>query len=179
MSDTMSLWEFEQHPIGKALTDLRLRGATDFKDPQHQGQRGCDWDAGLLAACEVVRQALPTGAKQKADVKALRDRVQRARDTAGTHFTTLKNDTADRVIAALSKPTPVEAGLRELTDKQILEIASNPICSPCSPWWLKDDVLLGDVQQAALIFARAILAALSETQPPRETSTHTGERAPS
>ena len=55
----MSLWEFEQHPIGKALTELRLRGATDFKDPQHQGQRGCDWDAGLMAACEVVRQALP------------------------------------------------------------------------------------------------------------------------
>ncbi len=33
---------------------------------------------------------------------ALRDRIQRARDTAGTHYTTLKNEMAERVIAALS-----------------------------------------------------------------------------
>jgi hypothetical protein len=61
MSDkAMSIFDFEQHPIGKALIALRQRCASDFTDPQHQGQRGCDWDAGLLAACSVVRKALST-----------------------------------------------------------------------------------------------------------------------
>ncbi|EPR09803.1 hypothetical protein M527_06655 [Sphingobium indicum IP26] len=59
-----------------------------------------------------------------------------------------------------SPPPQNDAGVEGLTDAQILKIASNPICSPCSPWWLKDDVLLSDVRQAAVVFARAIIAAL-------------------
>ena len=43
-----------------------------------------------------------------------------------------------------------------LTDEQIIEVAKNPMTTPCSPWWLKDDVVLGDVRNAALVFARAI-----------------------
>ncbi|MCB4861652.1 hypothetical protein K7W03_18850 [Sphingobium sp. PNB] len=60
----------------------------------------------------------------------------------------------------VSSPPQNDAGVEGLTDAQILKIASNPICSPCSPWWLKDDVLLSDVRQAAVVFARAIIAAL-------------------
>jgi hypothetical protein len=41
-------------PVGKALCDRRALAAGDFKDPQHQGQRGCDWDAGFIAACRIV-----------------------------------------------------------------------------------------------------------------------------
>lgn len=46
-----------------------------------------------------------------------------------------------------------------LSDEKILEIASNPMVTPCSPWWLKDDVKAGDVQNATIAFARAVLKA--------------------
>jgi hypothetical protein len=56
-----------------------------------------------------------------------------------------------------------------LTDAEKLRIAANPICCPCSPWWLKDDVVLGDVQQAAIVFAneveREVLRKLREAGP--------------
>ena len=56
-----------------------------------------------------------------------------------------------------------------LTDEEKLRIAANPICCPCSPWWLKDDVVLGDVQQAAIVFAseveREVLRKLREGGP--------------
>lgn len=58
MSELMNMAAFEEHPLGKALCDRRHRAACDFKDPQHQGQRGEDWDNGFLAACEVVRAIL-------------------------------------------------------------------------------------------------------------------------
>ena len=63
--------------------------------------------------------------------------------------------------AAQSQPAATVQEVGPLSDAEILDIAANPICSPCSPWWLKDDVLLGDVQQAALSFARAIESALT------------------
>lgn len=46
--------QFEDTAIGKALSARRSMAAGDFKDPQHQGQRGCDWDAGFIAACRIV-----------------------------------------------------------------------------------------------------------------------------
>lgn len=33
---------------------------------------------------------------------------------------------------------------------------------PVSPWWLKDDVAIGDVRTAVLRFARALLAAAQQ-----------------
>ena len=65
--------------------------------------------------------------------------------------------------APLSKPTPVEAGMREdhRTMRATLE-------------FIRD--ASADVSAAYLSEAAATtLAALSKTQPPRETSTHTGE----
>lgn len=50
-----------------------------------------------------------------------------------------------------------------LSDEKILEIASNPMVTPCSPWWLKDDVMAGDAQNAAIAFARAVLKAAAPT----------------
>ena len=38
------------------------------------------------------------------DREALRERLIKARETAGTCFTTLRNETADEVIAALDQP---------------------------------------------------------------------------
>lgn len=46
-----------------------------------------------------------------------------------------------------------------LTDEQILKVAKNPMTAPCSPWWLKDEVVLNDIRTAAKVFARAIEAA--------------------
>ena len=41
-----------------ALESLRRRTtATDFKSPQHQGQRGQDFDNGLIAAWNLVDQS--------------------------------------------------------------------------------------------------------------------------
>ena len=55
--------------------------------------------------------------------------------------------------------SPTQPRLRPLTDEQIMEIAKNPMTAPCSPWWLKDDVVLNDIRTAAKRFARAIEAA--------------------
>lgn len=54
---------------------------------------------------------------------------------------------------------PAAHGPQFLSDEKILEIASNPMVTPCSPWWLKNDVKAGDVQNSAIAFARAVLKA--------------------
>ena len=46
-----------------------------------------------------------------------------------------------------------------ITDAGILAIAGRIESCPVSPWWLKDDVVIGDVQAAVLRFARALLVA--------------------
>lgn len=46
-----------------------------------------------------------------------------------------------------------------ITDADILAIAGRIETCPVSPWWLKDDVVAGDVQAAVLRFARALLVA--------------------
>ena len=43
-----------------------------------------------------------------------------------------------------------------MSEAEIIDIAKNPMTAPCSPWWLKDDVVLGDVRNAAILFARAV-----------------------
>ena len=45
-----------------------------------------------------------------------------------------------------------------LTDAEIQEITQDATCAPVSIWWLREHVHLGDVQQATLLFARAIEA---------------------
>lgn len=49
---------FDLHPLGKELCDLRASTAGDFETPQHQGQRGEDWDNGFIAACRIVEAHL-------------------------------------------------------------------------------------------------------------------------
>ena len=63
----------------------------------------------LVAARQILEklfaaltQPEPTAQQGGEEIMELRDRVQRARDSAGSHFTTLMNQTADQVIAALS-----------------------------------------------------------------------------
>lgn len=56
--------------------------------------------------------------------------------------------------SALSQPSAPERVA--LTDEQIMEIAKNPMTCPCSPWWLKGDVMLSDIRTAAKVFARAV-----------------------
>lgn len=51
------------------------------------------------------------------------------------------------------------------SDEDILEIAKNPISCPCSPWWLKHGVKTGDVRQAAIVFARSLLAHYGKGSP--------------
>jgi len=48
----------EDNPILAAILVVRHKAAADFKDPQHQGLRGSDFDAGLLAAFHAARAAL-------------------------------------------------------------------------------------------------------------------------
>lgn len=52
-----------------------------------------------------------------------------------------------------------------ITDADILAIAGRVESCPVSPWWLKDDVAIGDVRAAVLRFARALLVA---APPPAE-----------
>jgi hypothetical protein len=45
------------HPILAAILTMRRKAATSFT-PEHMGQRGEDFDAGLLAAYQAVEAAL-------------------------------------------------------------------------------------------------------------------------
>lgn len=52
---------FEDHPIGQAICDLRMRTVASNFAPEYSGQRGEDFDRGLLAAADAVRAVvLPT-----------------------------------------------------------------------------------------------------------------------
>lgn len=62
-------------------------------------------------------------------------------------------------------PPPAEP-VKVPSDEDILEIAKNPISCPCSPWWLKDGVKIGDVRQAAIMFAHALLARYGQPAQP-------------
>lgn len=53
---------------------------------------------------------------------------------------------------------------KSITDEGILAIAGRIESCPVSPWWLKDDVVNGDVQAAVLRFARALLDAVSQPE---------------
>lgn len=60
-----------------------------------------------------------------------------------------------------------------ITDADILAIAGRVESCPVSPWWLKDDVAIGDVRAAVLRFARALLVAAPQPaeQQPRSAAT--------
>jgi hypothetical protein len=72
---------------------------------------------------------------------------------------TMEND-MEHVWSAMLAASPTQPRPQPrpqpLTDEQIMGIAKNPMTAPCSPWWLKDDVVLNDVQNAAKLFTRAI-----------------------
>lgn len=57
-------------------------------------------------------------------------------------------------------PDQEEVGL---TDEQILTIAKDPTTAPVWPLWLRDDVIAGDVQKRAILFARAVIEAYKES----------------
>lgn len=70
-------------------------------------------------------------------------------------------------MALLAAPA-VQGELVAITDADILAIAGRVESCPVSPWWLKDDVAIGDVRAAVLRFARALLVAApqpAEQQP--------------
>ena len=46
-----------------------------------------------------------------------------------------------------------------MTDAEIIALAARVETCPVLPWWLKDNVAVGDVRAAVLRFARALLAA--------------------
>lgn len=74
----MSLYEFEQTAIGKAITDLRGRTVASDFSPGYSGQRGQDFDRGLLAAATAVRAVLPSTPTPAPDAVAegLRDAME-------------------------------------------------------------------------------------------------------
>ena len=67
-----------------------------------------------------------------------------------------------KLYAHPAQPASQEAKAPELTDAELLKIASDPNNSPCSPFWLKDELLLSELRAAALKYARAVLAAQKE-----------------
>jgi hypothetical protein len=70
-------------------------------------------------------------------------------------WTELIAEARSLLAASAAQPRP-QPRPQPLTDEQIMGIAKNPMTAPCSPWWLKDDVVLNDVQNAAKLFTRAI-----------------------
>lgn len=66
--------------------------------------------------------------------------------------------------AALQSPA-VQGEPVGITDADILAIAGRVESCPVPPWWLKDDVAVGDVRAAVLRFARALLVAAPQPQP--------------
>lgn len=75
--------------------------------------------------------------------------------------------TTDQLLADLETPA-VQGEAAAITDADILAIAGRVESCPVSPWWLKDDVAIGDVRAAVLRFARALLVAApqpAEQQP--------------
>lgn len=81
------------------------------------------------------------------------------------------------ILTALSKPTPVEAGLREMQTRLravVLNDAGQTLAEAMMDGLETDsgDDFAGTLYQAC---DRLALAALTETQPPRETSTETKE----
>jgi hypothetical protein len=64
-----------------------------------------------------------------------------------------------RAAAAFAAAPPAVAQQAALTDERILQIAMDQETCPVHPWWLKDDVIVGDIRQAVIAFARALLAA--------------------
>jgi len=67
-------------------------------------------------------------------------------------------------MAVLAAPA-VQGEPAAITDADILAIAGRVESCPVSPWWLKDDVAIGDVRAAVLRFARALLDAAPQPAP--------------
>lgn len=109
-----------------------------------------------------LRTLLPLG--HRAGDPRLREEIAQGCLDSGTrvHRATLSNHLGE-ILEHFSFPNTDKEGEPEtLTDADILAIAGRVESCPVSPWWLKDDVVIGDVQAAVLRFARALLAAHRE-----------------
>lgn len=72
--------------------------------------------------------------------------VEDAKELAQKHF--------ESIVGSCLMPSPTD----HITDEEILKVAGVPETTPCWPWWLKEGVEAGEVRDAAVRFARAILA---------------------
>ncbi len=59
-----------------------------------------------------------------------------------------------------------------LTDPEIFGVAQDPASTPIAIWWLRDHVNLGDVRQAAKVFARAVESQVKQTMRSTEPTGH-------
>ena len=60
-----------------------------------------------------------------------------------------------------------------LTDKEILTIAGKIGSAPVTPWQLKDDVIVGDIREQTLSFARAVIEAQEAKSTTHQSTTPT------
>lgn len=111
---------WEDTPLGQALTNRRGQAAGDFKDPQHQGQRGCDWDAGFIAACRIAEeQARLTASAHDGSGRGVREaatEVLEGWDNA--HGDATMDERMETLRKSLTCPTP-EPDPREALNKAL------------------------------------------------------------
>lgn len=77
--------DFEYHPLGEAILKVRRRAAGDFS-PEFSGNRGADFDRGLLAAYDAVFEAFSSTASVDALINNLRQRIDRVIEFSGHGF---------------------------------------------------------------------------------------------
>ncbi len=106
--------EPESHPILKAMIDVRHRTAGTFT-PEHSGQRGEDFDRGLLAAFNAARDALiaaPAPVVGREEIARVVDQVMHKYAMVGANLHNavdrglVATKITDALLATKSQPAP-------------------------------------------------------------------------
>lgn len=113
------------------LSDIKLTVFNKITSANNQSNR---YEVVPVAAWEVIREAV----RRSVEITA--------REVADPVWPYVKD----------IESAPVVPPQVQLSNQQIIDIASDPSTCPCNPRWIKDDVTYGEIRQAVIAFARAL-----------------------
>lgn len=121
------------------LSDVKLTVFNKIVSANNQSNR---YEVVPVAAWEVIREAV----KRSVELTA--------REVADPVWPYIKD----------LESAPVVPPHVQLSEQQIVDIASDPSTCPCNPWWIKDEVTCGEIRRAVVAFARALEKAYKDQQ---------------